>query len=69
MKKKVRVIERENKECLERSLKDAFDTQLHRLRSLKTATKKRRALEREANRSVPMQSSRSMGGDRTQRSA
>jgi hypothetical protein len=41
MKKRGRVIERENQECLER-----FDTQLYRLRSIQTATKKRRALRR-----------------------
>jgi hypothetical protein len=42
MKKKSRVIERENQGCLERLL----ITQLHTLRSLKTATKRRRALGR-----------------------
>jgi hypothetical protein len=41
MKKKVRVIEREIQECLERS-----NVQLNRLRSIQTATKKRRALKR-----------------------
>jgi hypothetical protein len=44
MKKKGRVIEREIQECLERS-----NMQLNRLRSIQTATKKRRALKRAAS--------------------
>jgi hypothetical protein len=40
MKKKGRVIEREDQECLERS-----NMQLNKLRSIQTATKKRRALK------------------------
>jgi hypothetical protein len=40
MKRKGRVIEREIQECLERS-----NMQLNRLRSIQTATKKRRALK------------------------
>ena len=42
------------------------DTQLRTLKSLKTATKRRRALKRKANSAVPTKSSRS--GGRTQRS-
>jgi hypothetical protein len=68
MEMKSRGIEREHEGCLELSLKSAF-TQLHTLRSLKTATKKRRALKRESNRSVLTKSSPSMRGERTQRSA
>jgi hypothetical protein len=44
MKKSGRVIDRENQECLERS-----NMQLNRLRSMQTATKKRRALKRVAS--------------------
>lgn len=44
MKKKVRIIELEIQECLERS-----NMQLNRLRSIQTATKKRRALKRAAS--------------------
>jgi hypothetical protein len=44
MKTKGRVMERDNQERLER-----FNTQLHRLRSIQTATKKRRALKRVAS--------------------
>ena len=44
MKKKDWVVERENQECLEGS-----NTQLYRLRSIQTATKKRRALTRAAS--------------------
>ena len=61
MKKKDRVIEREAQGCLERLLKNAFNTQLHPLRTLKTATKKRRALKKAANNSVLTKSSPSMG--------
>jgi len=43
MKKKGRVIEREDQECLERS-----NMQLNKLRSIQTATKKRRALKKKA---------------------
>ena len=69
MKKKTRVVERETQGRLERSLKNVFNTQLYTLRSLKTATKKRRALKRAANNSVLTKSSASMRGERTQRSA
>jgi hypothetical protein len=46
--KKDRVTEREDQGCLERLLKCGFNMQLQQLRSLKTATKKRRALMRAA---------------------
>ena len=69
MKRKTRVVERETQGRLEHSLKNAFNTQLYTLRSLKTATKKRRALKREAPSSVPTKSSPSMRGERAQRSA
>ena len=46
MKKKVRISEREDQERIERLLKIAFNTQLQPLKSLKTATKKRRALKK-----------------------
>ncbi|WJR78447.1 hypothetical protein [Bradyrhizobium sp. NP1] len=59
--KKNRVIEREDRACLER-LND-FNRQLHLLRSLKTATKKRRALKRAARSSVLTQSSASTSVD------
>ena len=66
MKKKDRVIEREDQGCLERLLKSPFNTQLHPLRTLETATKKRRALKRAANNSVLTRSSASMRQERTQ---
>jgi hypothetical protein len=46
MKKKNRISEREFRDRLESLLKSAFNTQLQPLRSLKTATKKRRALKK-----------------------
>jgi hypothetical protein len=46
MKKKNRISEREYRNRLESLLKSAFNTQLQPLRSLKTATKKRRALKK-----------------------
>jgi hypothetical protein len=46
MKKKNRISEREYRDRLESLLKSAFNTQLQPLRSLKTATKKRRALKK-----------------------
>ena len=48
MKKKDRISERENQGRLESLLKSAFNTQLQPLRSLETATKKRRALRKKA---------------------
>ena len=69
MDKKSRVIECEDQGCAERLLKNAFNTQLHPLRSLKTATKKRRALKRVANNSVPTKSSASTRRERAQKSA
>jgi hypothetical protein len=48
MKKKDQTSEREYQGRLERLLKSAFDTQLQPLRSLETATKKRRALKEKA---------------------
>jgi len=46
MKKKNRISEREYQRHLKSLLKDDFNTQLQLLRSLKTATKKRRALKK-----------------------
>jgi len=69
MKKNSQVIERENQGCPERSLKNAFNTQLHTLRSLKTATKRRRALKSAANNSVLTKLSPSMRGERVPRNA
>jgi hypothetical protein len=46
MKKKDRISEREDQDRIERLLKIAFNTQLEPLRSLETATKKRRALKK-----------------------
>jgi hypothetical protein len=48
MKKKDRIAEREHRGRLDSLLKSAFNTQLQPLRSLKTATKKRRALKNKA---------------------
>jgi len=48
MKKKDRISEREYQDRLESLLKSAFNTQLQPLRSLETATKKRRALKKKA---------------------
>jgi hypothetical protein len=48
MKKKDRISEREYQGRLKRLLKIAFNTQLQPLRSLNTATKKRRALKKKA---------------------
>jgi len=48
MKKKDRIAERERRGRLDSLLKSAFNTQLQPLRSLKTATKKRRALKNKA---------------------
>jgi hypothetical protein len=48
MKKKARISEREYQGRLEVLLKSTFNTQLQPLRSLETATKKRRALKRKA---------------------
>ena len=51
MKDKGRTSEREYQDRLERFLKNAFNTQLQPLRSLETATKKRRAQKKAANNS------------------
>jgi len=48
MKKEDRISEREYRGRLESLLKSAFNTQLQPLKSLETATKKRRALKRKA---------------------
>ena len=48
MKKKDRISEREYQSRLETLLKSAFNTQLQPLKSLKTATKRRRALRKMA---------------------
>ena len=48
MKKNDRINERECQGRLESLLKSAFNTQLQRLRSLETATKRRRALKKKA---------------------
>ena len=48
MKKKDRISEREYQGRLEVLLKSTFNTQLQPLRSLDTATKKRRALKKKA---------------------
>jgi hypothetical protein len=45
MKKKARISEREYQRRLEVLLKSTFNTQLQPLKSLETATKKRRALK------------------------
>jgi hypothetical protein len=50
MKKKTRISQREYQDRLESLLKSAFNTQLQPLRSLKTATKKRRALKKKAEK-------------------
>jgi hypothetical protein len=48
MKMKNRISQREYKDCLESLLKSGFCTRLQPLRSLKTATKKQRALKKKA---------------------
>ena len=48
MKKKDRTSEHVDHDRIERLLKIAFNTELQPLRSLKTATKKRRALKKKA---------------------
>jgi hypothetical protein len=48
MKKTDRINEDEHRDRLESLLKSAFNTQLQPLRSLKTVTKKRRALKKQA---------------------
>jgi hypothetical protein len=48
MKEKARISEREYQRRLEVLLKSTFNTQLQPLKSLETATKKRRALKRKA---------------------
>ena len=52
MKKKDRISEREYQGRLESLLKSAFNTQLQPLRSLETATKKRRALKKKAAKNL-----------------
>jgi hypothetical protein len=51
MKKKNQISEREYQGRLESLLKSAFNAQLQPLRSLKTVTKKRRALKKKAAKS------------------
>ena len=51
MKKKDRISERKYRGRLESLLKSAFNTQLQPLKSLETATKKRRALRKNTARS------------------
>ena len=51
MKDKDRTSEREYQDRLESFLKNAFNTKLQPLRSLETATKKRRAQKKAANNS------------------
>jgi hypothetical protein len=46
MKQKIQIDEREYQDRLKSLLKDAFNTELQPLRSLKTVTKKRRALKK-----------------------
>ena len=48
MRKKDRNSGREDQDRIERLLKIAFNTQLQPLKSLKTATKKRKALKKKA---------------------
>lgn len=48
MKKKDRISDRGDQDRIERLLNIAFNTQLQPLKSLKTATKKRRALKKKA---------------------
>jgi hypothetical protein len=48
MKKKNQISEREYQDRIESLLKSAFDTRLQPLRTLRTATKKRRALKKKA---------------------
>jgi hypothetical protein len=48
MKKQNRISQREYQDRLKSLLKSAFNTQLQPLRSLETATKKRRALKKNA---------------------
>ena len=50
MKKKDWISEREYQDCLKGLLQGAFNTQLQPLRSLKTVTRKRRALKKTAAR-------------------
>ena len=69
MKAKSQVIEPETQRRLEHALKNTFNTQLRTLRSLKTASKKRRALKKAASSSVLTKSTSSMRGARTLRSA
>ena len=60
MKKKDRISEREYQGRLKSLLKSAFNTQLQPLRSLKTATKKRRALKRRAAKNSGFEKSSTM---------
>jgi hypothetical protein len=60
MKKKDRISEREYQDRLRSLLKSAFNTQLQPLRSLKTATKKRRALKKKATKNSGFTKSRTM---------
>jgi hypothetical protein len=63
MKKKNQISQREYQDRLESLLKAAFNTQLQPLRSLETATKKRRALKKQAakNYGIPKSSTTASG--------
>ena len=62
MKDKDRTSEREYQDRLESFLKNAFDTHLQPLRSLETATKKRRAQKKKATDSVFTESTKTTSG-------
>jgi len=62
MKKKARISEREYQRRLEVLLKSTFNKQLQPLRSLETATKKRRALKKAAKNSGFTKSSTTASG-------
>jgi hypothetical protein len=68
MKRKDRISEREYQGRLEVLLKSAFNTQLQPLRSLKTATKKRRALKKivARNSGLTKSSTTASGGPQAQ---
>ena len=60
MKRKDLIGERESQHLLKSLLKSSFNTQLQPLRSLKTATKKRRALKRRAAKNSGFEKSSTM---------
>ena len=62
MKDKDRICEREHQARLEGFLKNAFNTQLQPLRSLETATKKRRAQKKKATDSGFTKSTKTTSG-------